>query len=53
MPYQGSITPTGNDKTKCWVDAMLNEQSSLLKLKKIYACSNHFECKWKGVKGGK
>ena len=35
------------------VAAMPNERSSLLKLKQIYACANHFDCDWKKVKGGK
>lgn len=33
-----------------WIDAVPNNRSSFLKLKKIFACANHFECKWKAVK---
>ena len=35
------------------IDAMPNERSSLLKLKEIYACDNHFVCEWIKVRGEK
>ena len=35
-----------------WIDAVPNEHSSLLKLKKIFACERHFDCEWVSAKGG-
>ena len=36
---------TCEDEKNYWIDAMPNNRSSFLKLKKIFACANHFECK--------
>ena len=41
---------TCEDEKNYWIDAMPNNRSIFLKLKKIFACANHFECKWKAVK---
>ena len=45
--------PTDEAERNRWIVAMPNERLSLLKLKQIYACANHFDCDWIKVKGGK
>ncbi|CAK8685254.1 unnamed protein product [Clavelina lepadiformis] len=53
-PYSKVVSfPTDEVERNRWIDAMPNERSSLLQLKQIYACANHFDCEWISVKGGK
>ena len=53
-PYTKVVQfPTDETERNRWIVAMPNERSSLLKLKQIYACANHFDCDWMKVKGGK
>ncbi|XP_076811672.1 uncharacterized protein LOC143458706 [Clavelina lepadiformis] len=53
-PYSKVVSfPTDEVERNRWINAMPNERSSLLQLKQIYACANHFDCEWISVKGGK
>ena len=53
-PYTKVVSfPTDEVERNRWIEAMINEVSSLLQLKQIYACVRHFECEWITVKGGK
>ena len=46
QPYVKLVSfPTDEVERNRWIDAVPNEHSSLLKLKKIFACEHHFDCK--------
>ena len=54
QPYVKVVSlPTDEVERNRWIDAIPNERSSLLKLKKIYVCERHFDCEWVSAKGGK
>ena len=54
QPYVKVVSlPTDEVERNRWIDAIPNERSSLLKLKKIYVCEHHFYCEWVSAKGGK
>ena len=45
-PYIKVVSlPKDKEERNRWIDAMPNERSSLLKLKQIYVCEIHFDCK--------
>ena len=54
QPYVKLVSfPTDEVERNRWIDAVPNERSSLLKLKKIFACERHFDCEWVSAKGGR
>ena len=52
QPYVKLVSfPTDEVERNRWIDAVPNERSSLLKLKKIFACERHFDFEWVSAKG--
>ena len=53
-PYTKVVPfPKDEEERSRWIDAMPNDRSSLLMLRKISTCVHHFDCDWVKVKRGK